>query len=95
MGYVAAKAFDRSVHVRLRPAIATAGALRALLSWLRDKPMERVLISTLEDGWRHELMPMHQAMSYISAIAGSLRAAQGLSKGNDQFAPLETRGARS
>jgi hypothetical protein len=75
MGYVAAEASDRSIHVRLRPAIAAAGALRALLSWLRDKPMERVLISTLEDGWRHELMPMHQAMSHISAISGSLRAA--------------------
>jgi hypothetical protein len=75
MGYVAAEASARSAHVRLRPAIAAPGALRAFLWWLRDQPLERVLLSTAEEGWRYELMSTPHAMRRLTAVALARRAA--------------------
>jgi hypothetical protein len=66
MGYVAVAAFERSMHVRLRPAIAAPGALGALLVWLQERPVERILLSTFEDGWSHALMPSHQAVRRVT-----------------------------
>ena len=75
MGYVAVEASARSAHVRVRPAIAAPGALRAFLSWLRDQPLERVLLSTSEKGCRYELMSKPHAMRRLTAVAFGCRAA--------------------
>src|SRR3954454_14832590 len=65
MGYVAADASDRSAKVRLRPAIAAQGAVRVFLCWLRYRRAERLLVSTFENGWRHELMSSDQATTRL------------------------------
>ena len=75
MGYVAVEGSERSVHVRVRPAIATPGSLGVLLCWLQDRQVERVLLSTFEKGWHHELMPSHHATTCLTAMATSRRAA--------------------
>ena len=68
MGYVAVAAFNASAHVRLRPEIAAPRALEALLCWFRDRATQRVLISTFEKGWRHELMPSNDATKRMAAM---------------------------
>ena len=75
MGYVSAVASAASAHVRLRPATVAPAALGTLLTWLQVRPLERVLLSAFEDEWRHELMPSHNAMSRLTAVAVSRRAA--------------------
>ena len=74
MGYVALEGSERSVHVWLRPGIAAAGSLGALLCWLQDRQVERVLLSTFEKGWHHELMASHHATTRLTAMATSRRA---------------------
>jgi hypothetical protein len=56
LGFIAATENDGSVRVRLRPAVVSPAALSALLYWLYDQTIERVLISWLEGEWSHELV---------------------------------------
>ena len=55
LGFVAARAMGNSAHIRLRPAVATAGALGALRRWLMIQKPRRLLISCFEQGWSHRL----------------------------------------
>jgi len=57
MGYIAATETSGSVQIRLRPAVASPTALSAVLYWLYDLTIERVLISFLdEEEWTHALV---------------------------------------
>jgi hypothetical protein len=56
LGFVAATESDGSVRLRLRPAVVSPTALSALLYWLHDQTIERVLISCLDGEWSHELV---------------------------------------
>lgn len=57
MGYIAATETSGSVQIRLRPAVASPTALSAVLYWLYDLTIERVLISFQdEEEWTHALV---------------------------------------
>jgi hypothetical protein len=55
LGYVAVSENGGSVRVRLRPAAISPIAFSALLYWLNDRPLDRILISFLEREWMHEV----------------------------------------
>ena len=56
LGFVTATEGDSSVRLRLRPAVVSPIALSALLYWLHDRPIERVMLSFLDGTWSHELV---------------------------------------
>jgi hypothetical protein len=56
LGYIAVSESNGSVRVRLRPAVVSQMAFSALLYWLHDRLIERVLLSFLGGEWTHELM---------------------------------------
>jgi hypothetical protein len=56
LGFIAAAENDGSVSLRLRPAVVSGTALGALIYWLHDRPVARVLLSFLEGDWMHELV---------------------------------------
>lgn len=56
LGFIAAAECDGSVSLRLRPAVVSATALSALIYWLHDRPIARVLLSFLDTDWSHELV---------------------------------------
>ncbi|HZT47042.1 MAG TPA: hypothetical protein VFA64_03645 [Hyphomicrobiaceae bacterium] len=56
LGFIAASDNDGSISLRLRPAVVSQTALGALIYWLHDRPVERVLISCLDGEWSHELV---------------------------------------
>jgi hypothetical protein len=56
LGFVAVTHTDDSVRIRLRPSVVSQLAFGALLYWLYDRPIRRVLLSLLGAGWSHELL---------------------------------------
>jgi hypothetical protein len=56
LGFIAAAESDGSVSLRLRPAVASPAALSALIYWLHDRIVRRVLISLLDKDWSHEIV---------------------------------------
>ena len=56
LGFIAATETCGSVQIRLRPAVASPTALSAVLYWLYDQTIERVLISFLDEEWTHALV---------------------------------------
>ena len=56
LGFIAATEACGSVQIRLRPAVASPTALSAVLYWLYDQTIERVLISFLDEEWTHALV---------------------------------------
>lgn len=56
LGFIAATDGDGSLRLRLRPAVVSQTALSALLYWLHDRVVDRVLISFLDGEWSHELV---------------------------------------
>jgi len=56
MGYIAATETGGSVQIRLRPSVVSPTAMSAVLYWLYDQTIERVLISFLDDDWTHALV---------------------------------------
>lgn len=56
LGFIAAAEQEDSVSLRLRPAVVSPTALGALMYWLHDRPIARVLLSFLDDEWTHELI---------------------------------------
>jgi hypothetical protein len=56
IGFIAATADGASVHIRIRPSVASPAALVGLLYWLHDQRVERVLISYFDGDWSHVLL---------------------------------------
>lgn len=56
LGFIAATDSEGSLRLRLRPAVVSQTALSALLYWLHDRVVDRVLISFLDGEWSHELV---------------------------------------
>jgi hypothetical protein len=56
LGFIEAADNEGSVSLRLRPAVVSSMALGALIYWLHDRTVARVLISFLDGEWSHELV---------------------------------------
>lgn len=61
LGFVALCDHNGSISVRLRPKVVSQMAFGALLYWLHDRPVRRVLLSLQATGWSHELLPSREA----------------------------------
>lgn len=56
LGFIAVTDNNGSLRLSLRPAVVSQMALSALLYWMYDRTIERVLISSLDSDWSHELV---------------------------------------
>jgi hypothetical protein len=56
LGFVGITESSDSVRIRLRPTMVSQMAFSALLYWLHDRPIQRVLLSLLDSEWSHELL---------------------------------------
>jgi hypothetical protein len=57
LGFVAAKEARGSLRVSLRPSVVSPIAFSALMYWLHDRVVDRVLISFFDRVWSHEMLP--------------------------------------
>ena len=55
-GFIAVTENNGSLRLQLRPAVVSQMALGGLLYWMHDRDVERVLISSLDEEWSHELV---------------------------------------
>jgi hypothetical protein len=75
LGFVSIAEGKDSVRIRLRPSVVSQVAFSALLYWLHDQPIQRVLLSLLDTEWSHELLrsreeTVQRLMSCITFHAG-------------------------
>jgi hypothetical protein len=74
LGFIAVKKIDRSLRIRLRPAVVSPIAFSALVYYLADNGPERVLVSVLDRDWRHALFGSLEAA--IQHLLSLCRASQ-------------------
>ena len=60
LGFVAAKEMGGSLRISLRPSVVSPIAFGALLYWLHDRVVDRVLVSFLDKDWSHEMLRSRQ-----------------------------------
>jgi hypothetical protein len=60
LGFVAVKEMGGSLRISLRPAVVSPIAFSALLYWLHDRVVDRVLVSFLDQEWSHEMLRSRQ-----------------------------------
>jgi hypothetical protein len=60
LGFVTIKEMGGSLRISLRPKVVSPIAFSALLYWLHDRVVDRVLISFLDREWSHEMLPSRQ-----------------------------------
>lgn len=56
LGFIAVGFADASARVRLRPHVVSPIAFAALMYWLADHRVERILLSRLDQSWSHEVI---------------------------------------
>ena len=56
LGFVAVTQSNESLRIRVRPSVVSQTAFGALVYWLHDRPIERVLLSFFGTEWTHELV---------------------------------------
>mgnify|MGYP000897050339 CR=1 FL=1 len=56
LGFIALATTPHGLRIQMRPAVTSPTAFAALMYWLSDHPHERVILSRLDDDWRHELL---------------------------------------
>jgi hypothetical protein len=60
LGFVAVKEMGGSLRISLRPTVVSPIAFGALLYWLHDRVVDRVLVSFLDQDWSHEMLRSRQ-----------------------------------
>ncbi|MEQ1647229.1 MAG: hypothetical protein ABL898_01470 [Hyphomicrobiaceae bacterium] len=56
LGFIEVVTQARAARIKMRPAVTSPAAFAALMYWLADHPFPRVMLSRLEDEWRHEVI---------------------------------------
>jgi len=95
LGFVAVKDLGGSLRISLRPAIVSPIAFSALLYWLHDRAVDRVLISFLDRDWSHEMLGSRQ--DAVRKLMARIDFGQGSREGDflQQSLPLESLPASS
>jgi hypothetical protein len=90
LGFVAAKEMGGSLRISLRPAVVSPIAFSALLYWLHDRTVDRVLVSFLDRDWSHEMLRSRQ--DAVRKLMARIDFGQGARDGDflQQDLPLET-----
>jgi hypothetical protein len=67
IGFIAATADGASIHIRIRPGVASPVAFVGLLYWLHDQRVERALISYFDGGWSHVLLrSLEETLTFLA-----------------------------
>jgi hypothetical protein len=90
LGFVAVKEMGGSLRISLRPAVVSPIAFSALLYWLHDRVVERVLISFLDHEWSHEMLRSRQ--DAVRKLMSRIDLGQGTRNGDflQRDLPLES-----
>jgi hypothetical protein len=69
LGFVATGVKGTSCTVKLRPSVVAASAVARAMNWLSAVNPSRVILSTLQQDWRHELSPgLDKALDQLDQI---------------------------
>jgi hypothetical protein len=69
LGFIALQDTNGAAHLKLRPSVVSPVAFAALMYWLADKKPQRIMLSTLNDTWQHQVVGGHaQAIPKLTAI---------------------------
>jgi hypothetical protein len=90
LGFVAVKEMGGSLRISLRPAVVSPIAFSALLYWLHDRVVDRVLISFLDRDWSHEMLRSRQ--DAVQKLMARIDLGQGTREGDflSRELPLES-----
>jgi hypothetical protein len=55
LGFISVAINKGSLRISVRPSVVSPIAFSALLYWLLDRPVQRVLLSILDKGWSHQM----------------------------------------
>src|SRR3990172_5706705 len=80
LGFVAVKEMGGSLRISLRPAVVSPIAFSALLYWLHDRVVDRVLISFLDRDWSHEMLRSRQ--DAVQKLMARIDLSQGARQGD-------------
>ncbi len=80
LGFVAVKEMGGSLRILLRPAVVSPIAFGALLYWLHDRVVDRVLVSFLDRDWSHEMLRSRQ--DAVSKLLARVDLGQGVRQGD-------------
>jgi hypothetical protein len=90
LGFVAVKEMGGSLRISLRPAVVSPIAFSALLYWLHDRVVDRVLVSFLDQDWSHEMLRSRQ--DAVQKLMARIDLGQGARQGDflSRELPLES-----
>jgi hypothetical protein len=89
LGFVAVKERGGSLRISLRPKVVSPIAFSALLYWLHDRVVDRVLVSFLDQDWSHEMLRSRQ--DAVQKLMTRVDLGRGVREGDflQQELPLE------
>ena len=90
LGFIAAKDMGGSLRISLRPAVVSPIAFSALLYWLHDRNVERVLVSYCDREWSHEMLRSREEV--IRKLMARVDFGQGAREGDflQESLPIDT-----
>ncbi len=68
LGFVAINVYGASCQVRLRPSFVTAKAFRSLLRFVDNATSERMVITSFDAAWQHQLVSREQAAPRLEQV---------------------------
>ena len=75
LGFVAINIYGASCEVRLRPGFVSAKTFRALLQFVEKATTERIVITSFDKGWQHQLVNHAQAAPRLEQVVQVAQAA--------------------
>jgi hypothetical protein len=74
LGFIGLHDHNNAAHLKLRPAVVSPVAFAALMYWLADRKPQRIMLSTLDGTWSHQVIGSHAAA--MPKLANLIASAQ-------------------
>ena len=74
LGFVAINMYGSSCQVRLRPGFVGGRAIAGFRNWLQQIPVQRVVLTTFDKGWRDELIQPGRIAERLDSLLGATAA---------------------
>jgi hypothetical protein len=74
LGFICLQDQNNATHLKFRPSVVSPVAFAALMYWLADRKPQRIMLSTFEGTWAHQVIGSHSLA--IPKLAKLIEAAQ-------------------
>jgi hypothetical protein len=74
LGFICLQDNPNSTHLKFRPSVVSPVAFAALMYWLADRKPQRIMLSTFEGTWSHQVIGRHNLA--IPKLAQLIETAQ-------------------